>query len=82
MEVLPLHEDVQTYVRERRLERKFAKQIRFLRLDIRHPSLHVELLEPKHFRIFSFRVDRKYRAIFIFRDRFTVEILDVNDHYK
>ena len=30
----------------------------------------------------SFRIDRKYRAIFIFRDKNTIEIIDVNNHYQ
>ncbi len=47
-----------------------------------HPGLGTELLEPRNMRIWSFRIDRKYRAIFIFRDRDTVEIIDVNNHYQ
>jgi len=33
--------------------------------DYRHSSLNTELLEPKHLRIHSFRIDIQYRAIFI-----------------
>ncbi|HAP66741.1 MAG TPA: hypothetical protein DCQ99_02770 [Nitrospinae bacterium] len=47
-----------------------------------HPSLRTELLEPRNMRIWSFRIDRKYRAIFIFREKDTVEIIDINDHYQ
>lgn len=50
--------------------------------DLLHSSLNTELLEPKRMKIWSFRIDRKYRAIFIFRKRGTIEIIDVNDHYK
>lgn len=82
MEILPIHSEVADYLKKHNLEKKFAKQIKFLKTSIRHHSLSVELLEPKHLKIFSFRIDRKYRAIFIFRIRDTIEILDVNDHYQ
>ena len=39
-------------------------------------------LEPKRLRIWSFRIDRKYRAIFIFRKKHIVEIINVNSHYQ
>ena len=32
-------------------------------------------------RLWSFRIDRKYRAIFIFRGKDAVEVLDINNHY-
>ena len=82
MDFLPLHHEIIAYLKEHKLERKFSKQVEFLKKDIRHPSLGVELLEPRHLHFFSFRIDRKYRAIFIFRDRETVEIIDVNNHYR
>ncbi len=82
MTVLPLHGDISKYLAERNLEKKFAKQIGFFEKIPFHPGLKTELLEPKHLKIWSFRVDRKYRAIFIFRERDVVEIIDVNDHYR
>ena len=33
-------------------------------------------------KIWRFRIDRKYRAIFIFRERDVIEILDINNHYQ
>ena len=82
MKILPLHSDIVRYLKRHNLQKKFEKQIRFLKNDIHHPSLAVELLEPKHLRIFSFRVDRQYRAIFIFHDRNAIEVIDVNNHYR
>ncbi|MBI2033840.1 MAG: hypothetical protein HYT13_01950 [Candidatus Liptonbacteria bacterium] len=82
MEVLPIHPEIEAYLKRHRLEKKFSKQTRLLRQNIHHPSLAVELLEPRHLRFFSFRVDRKYRAIFIFHNRGTIEIIDVNNHYQ
>jgi plasmid maintenance system killer protein len=82
MNILPIHKEIGAYLKTHALEKKFAKQIAFLTFNISYPSLEVELLEPKHLKIFSFRVDKKYRAIFIFRDSQTIEIIDVNNHYR
>ncbi len=82
MHILPLHRDVILYLKRHNLQKKFAKQAILFEEDIHHPSLEVELLEPRHLRFFSFRVDRKYRAIFIFRKNGFIEILDVNNHYQ
>lgn len=82
MEVLPVHPEIVDYLKKRNLERKFTKQISLIRSNLRHPSLEVELLEPKHLKFFSFRVDRKYRAIFIFLDSNKIEIIDVSNHYQ
>ena len=64
------------------LEKKFDKQKRLFEQNLFHPGLETELLEPRHMRIWSFRVDRKYRAIFIFRESDIVELIDVNNHYQ
>ena len=47
-----------------------------------HPGLRTELLEPRKMKIWSFRIDRKYRVLFIFFEKDVVEIIDVNDHYQ
>ena len=82
MEILPIHSEIVAYLKKHNLKDKFNKQLRLLRNDLRHPSLGVELLEPKNLRFFSFRVDKKYRAIFIFHNREIIEIIDVNNHYR
>lgn len=82
MKILPLHPEIQQYLAERQLEEKFEKQKRFFELNPFHPSLETELLEPRKMRIWSFRVSRKYRAVFIFREPNLVEIIDVNNHYQ
>ncbi|KKR78439.1 MAG: hypothetical protein UU24_C0037G0011 [Candidatus Nomurabacteria bacterium GW2011_GWA2_40_9] len=82
MKILPIHKDIEIYLKKHFLEKKFSKQISILSINISYPSLEVELLKPKHLKIWSFRVDKKYRAIFIFQDSQTIEILDVNNHYK
>ena len=82
MKILPLRFDLGQYLKKRNLEGKFKKQKRFFENNPFHPGLETELLEPRKMRIWSFRIDRKYRAIFIFRDKDKVEIIDVNDHYQ
>lgn len=51
-------------------------------MNSNHPSLHTEVLEPKYLKIHSFRVNKKYRAIFLYRGPDIVEIIDVNNHYR
>lgn len=83
MKILPLSSRNEDYVKRRNLSKKFAKQILLLAENPSHPSLHVELLEPRDRGIYSFRIDRKYRALFIFRDDASaIEIIAVTSHYR
>ena len=82
MKILPLSPALEKYLEKRRLGTKFYKQKAFFERNLLYPSLETELLEPREMRIWSFRIDRKYRAIFIFRDRNAVEIIDINNHYQ
>jgi len=63
MKILRVNERVEKYIRSRGLVKKFDKQIRLLKENPRYPSLNVELLEPRIHGIYSFRVDKKYRAL-------------------
>ncbi len=65
MKITPLKDEIRKYLKKHQLERKFRKAKGLFEQDMSHPSLNVELLEPKHLKICSFRLDRKYRAIFI-----------------
>jgi len=85
MKILRFHQELVEYLIKRGLVKKFEKQSKLFTANINHPSLGAELLEPKYLRIFSFRLDRKYRAIFIFRAHETIEtieIIDINNHYR
>jgi len=69
-------------LRKYRLQSKFEKQIKLLTENPKHPSLNLELLEPKKYGIYSFRIDRKFRALLIFRqDKNILEILNITVHY-
>lgn len=82
MKILALHPQIEEYLRKRGLSKKFEKQRKLFEVNPFYPGLETELLEPKHLKIWSFRVDKKYRAIFIFRDADMAEIIDVNNHYQ
>lgn len=82
MQIRPLTPRQAKYLTAHNLTSKFSKQLLLLLSNFRHPSLHTELLEPKQVRIYSFRIDRKYRALFSFKDADTIVILDINDHYQ
>lgn len=82
MEIKRLRPDLEKYLKRHGLAKKFAKQSKLFCQNPNHPSLNTELLEPKQIKIYSFRVDRKYRAIFGFVDSDTIEVVDINLHYR
>ncbi len=82
MKIKRLRLDLQKYLIKRNLIKKFDKQLKLFRDNPKHPSLNTERLEPKSLKIYSFRIDRKYRAIFIIIASDEAEIVDINDHYQ
>lgn len=83
IQILPFSKIVLKKIRAFGLSKKFKKQIYLFSQDHRHPSLHTEILLPKEYGIYSFRVDQKYRALFIFRkDENAVEIINITSHYQ
>lgn len=81
MKTKPLKETLSEFLKSRNLQKKYAKQILIFESNPYHPSLKLEVLEPKHLRIYSFRLDRKYRVIFIITDN-QAEIIAITNHYK
>jgi Txe/YoeB family toxin of Txe-Axe toxin-antitoxin module len=81
MNIKPLKPELVAYLKQHRLEKKFDKAKQLFESDIHHPSLNVKVLEPKSLKIYSFRVDLKYRALFFIVDE-EVEIISVTNHYK
>lgn len=67
MPIKPLRNDLTNFLEKHQLTKKFEKQKLLFENNTRHPSLNTELLEPKDFRIYSLRIDKKYRAIFIIK---------------
>lgn len=83
LQILPCSKVVLKKVKIFGLEKKFNKQLIIFLKDPRYPSLHTELLEPKEYDIYSFRIDQKYRALFIFRDdKLVIEIINITSHYQ
>ena len=82
MRVKPLRPDLLRYAQKHGLTAKLTKQIKLFTTNSRHPSLHTEILAPKELRIYSFRIDIRYRAIFIITPEHHAEIIDINDHYR
>lgn len=82
MTVKPLRPDLAAYLKTHNLAKKFNKQIALFTVNPRYPSLHTEKLEPKILNLYSFRIDRKYRAIFMLINPDQIEIIDINDHYN
>ncbi|MBI4599199.1 hypothetical protein HY734_03335 [Candidatus Uhrbacteria bacterium] len=82
MEILPLSKRLHAFLRNHRLEQTFRKQTALFCENPWHPSLHTEVLEPKRLRIYSFRLTRSYRVMFVYCGSETIEIIDVNNHYR
>jgi len=79
--ILELRKDIDDYLYSQGLREKWDKAKRLFETNPSHPSLHTELLEPKHRGIYSFRLDKKYRAFFIHLTQDHVEIIAVTKHY-
>lgn len=80
--ITELREDIREYIKKHGLLRKRHKARSLFQNDPSHPSLNTELLEPRHRGIYSFRIDIKYRALFICQSESIVEIIAVTKHYR
>lgn len=82
MRVSPLDSESEKYLSKHNLSKKFNKQLNLFLNNPRHPSLDTERLEPKQYKLFSFRIDRKYRVVFVFLEPDLISVVEINDHYK
>jgi len=82
MTIKQLRDDLEKYLKRHNLEKKYEKAKNLFEQDPFYPSLNTELLEPKDRLVYSFRLDKKYRAIFIYVDGNTIEIVLFTNHYK
>jgi len=76
-----LTKDQKRYLSDHNLVKKFEKQYQQFLKNPYHPSLNLELLEPKDRGFYSFRLDRKYRVILIFDCDQNFEIIAITNHY-
>jgi len=81
MEIKPLREDLKDFIKEHNLAKKWEKAKHLFESNIRHPSLEVELLEPRWRGIYSFRLNKKYRALFFITENKT-EVFQITKHYQ
>lgn len=80
--ILPLRPDITEYLNDHGLSKKWTKVKNLFENNIRHPSLNVEILEPRDLHIYSFRIDKKYRVLFVVHQSGEVEVFKVTNHYK
>jgi Txe/YoeB family toxin of Txe-Axe toxin-antitoxin module len=81
MTAKPIRKELLEYLRSRSLLKKWEKAFGLFQQDHRHPSLHTELLEPKWRGIYSFRVDKQYRALFFIDKAGEAEVFQITNHY-
>lgn len=82
MKIKSLRNNLQKILKKHNLEKKFEKQSKYFEKNPSHPSLNTEKLEPKNLKLYSFRIDKKWRAIFLVTKDHQVEIIDINPHYR
>jgi len=82
MRIVPLRRDIEEYIRVHALAKKWQKARKLFEDNPRHPSLNTELLEPKENLLYSFRLDKKYRAIFLVHEDKSAEIVKITNHYR
>ena len=80
--IINLRDDIREYLKKHDLIKKWEKSKKLFESNPFHPSLNTELLEPKHRLIYSFRLDKTYRAIFICLPEGKIEIIAVTKHYR
>ena len=56
--IVPLRKDLEEYLPEHSLQKKWVKAKKLFEDNPSHPSFNTELLEPKHHFIYSFRMDK------------------------
>ena len=66
--ILPIDPEVIDQAKKHNISKKFTKCCNLIVTNIAHPGLNVELMQPKQLEIYSFRIDKKYRAIFLYRE--------------
>lgn len=81
MRIKPINAKVEKQLKKYGLAAKLKKQLALFEANLSHPSLNTEKLEPKSVGLYSFRIDKKYRAIFRIRNG-EIEIVLVTKHYQ
>jgi Txe/YoeB family toxin of Txe-Axe toxin-antitoxin module len=77
-----LRKDIAEYLKKHGLLKKWYKAKSLFESNPHHPSLNTELLEPHQRGIYSFRLDKRYRALFLCLSENDVEIIAITKHYR
>lgn len=80
--IAELRPDLREYIDVHGLEKKWQKAKALFESNPFHASLNTELLEPKHRGIYSFRLDKRYRALFIHLGDGVIEVFAITNHYR
>jgi plasmid maintenance system killer protein len=80
MKILDLTPHLKAILDRHGLRKAFGKQKSLFENNWRHPSLHTEILEPRHLKIYSFRITQKWRALFFVKNS-VVEVFDITDYH-
>lgn len=81
MQIRPLNKQVLKQIKKFGIEKKCKKQIALFVENPLHPSLRMEKLEPTHVGLYSFRIDKSFRATFRIRNKIA-EIILITKHYQ
>lgn len=81
MQIKPLNGRIRKQLEKFNLVKKFVKQKALFELNPAHPSLNTEKLEPKSIGLYSFRIDKKYRAVFRIKEE-AAETIHITKHYQ
>ena len=81
MEIIPFTKKQEQYIKRFGLKKKIDKQIKLLSIQPRNKSLNIEKLNPASAGLYSFRIDKKYRAIFAVSNG-VIKIITLTNHYK
>jgi len=82
MRIRPLRDDIVEYLQKRNLVKQWEKRKYLFEQNPKLSGLNTELLEPKHLKLYSFRLTQKYRVIFVYVGNQEIEVIDINDHYQ
>ncbi len=80
--ITELRPDLHDYLDAHGLVKKWRKAKALFENNPSHASLNTELLEPKHHAIYSFRLDNRYRALFIHLGGGVIEVFAITKHYR
>ena len=82
MRIQPLRDDLVEYLQKKNLVKQWEKRKYLFEQNPKMPGLNTELLEPKHLKLYSFRLTQKYRVIFVYIGNQEIEVIDINHHYQ